>query len=210
MLSSIVTLFLIFSFSLAVEAHQPARGKIFATAGPYFYQSFPDSKYVGANASLLGGFALAVEGDVDKNGGLEIGLAYLHQLYFREKNGLVLTEKVKRIKATTGYRHWFNTKFSAGLFFSNSYSIGDVRVVYNSAPIPDGFGTAAQDISDNGMELSLQHEFLSNDTTAGIVDLRYTYSFSAHSDEVKDLYGVVIGIKHFIQSSEKGADATTE
>ncbi|MEK6555043.1 MAG: hypothetical protein AABZ31_07380, partial [Bdellovibrionota bacterium] len=129
---SIVTLFFILSFSLTAGAHQPKRGKIFASAGPYVYRSFPDSSYTGAEAPWLGGFSIFVEGDVDKNGGLEIGLTYLHQLYFVRKGDSVLVEKVKRVRASTGYRHWFGHDFSGALFFTNAYSIGDVEEIHES------------------------------------------------------------------------------
>lgn len=181
-------------------AHEPQRGDIYATWGPYFYRSFPNSSYIGADAPTLMGFSLAVEGDVDKNGGLEIGLSYLHKLYYRKEDAVTLVEKIKRVKATTGYRHWFNSKFSAAFLFFNAYSAGDPRTIHQSGSLPSNFKTSAHETADNGIEVSVSFEMFGNQKTTAVFDLRYSYSFTTQAGEVADLYGVVVGLKHLVQS----------
>lgn len=203
--SSLVTLLFLF-ISVAASAHQSKRGKITGTVGPFFYQSFPGTQYTGAENPLLEGFTLVAEGGVDKNGGLEIGLTYMHQLYFREQGEGVIVEKVKRIHAFTGYRHWFNPSLSVAAAFYNAYSMGDVAVVHRYGSLHRHFKTTAREIADDGLDFSVQYEFARKKKTAIIIDLRYSYSFDAQSGEVPDVYGVFIGFKQFIQARDKGAD----
>ena len=196
-----LSLFFLF-LGLAAHGHVPKRGQIYAVAGPYLYQTQLRSGYVGADNPPLGGFSLFVNGDVDKNGGLEIGLAYMQKLHFRKKGDAVLVEKIKRVKATTGYRHWFGPSISAAFLFYNAYAVGDVQTIHQSGVQPFEFKTSAHEISDDGFEVSLQYEFWRGEKSSAVVDLRYSYSMSNASGEIADLYGVIVGYKYLAQTSE--------
>lgn len=204
MLRLCVTLF--FLIPLLAHAHRPKRGKITGVWGPLWHQSFPTSGFHEFENRKRLGFSLSVAGDVDKNGGLDIGLAYLEQDYFIRETGSEAVERVKRWKATTGYRHWFGRDVSAGLFFVNSYSLGGAKKIFASGPRGDELKTTAHVVSDNGMEASLQYEFAQSSKLAGILDLRYSYSFTTEKGETPDMWGVLFGFKHFIQASQPDSD----
>ncbi len=192
-------------FSLTVFAHAPKTGTVYGTFGPYLYHTPAPT-----HSPLLGGVALIAEGDVDKNGGVEIGLFYLHKPYFREKRGAFLVEKMKRMDITLGYRHWVSDRFSAALAFSTAYSMGDAQEIRKDAGLPTDFSTTASKITEYGVNLSLLselHRFKNGDALT--LDARYTYPLNGKSGERNDVVGAVIGVKFFVQENEK-VEASTQ
>lgn len=208
------TIILILAVLLATPqlyAHQPKRGKVIATAGPIFFQRYVDRDYPGVENPLGAGFFIAAEGDVDKHGGLEITLGYMKKRYFKKEAGSLLVEEIKRVQTSTGYRHWFTPKWSAALGIFTSYSIGDVGTIEDSrAPGWKKFETAAQKQAEDGLEFSFQHEFITKKNFGVLVDLKYSYSFSAHDNESPNVYGVMIGYKQFIQGNEPDSSLLNE
>jgi hypothetical protein len=195
-----IILAIIFMFNFDLFAHSPEEGQIWVTTGPYFYQtktSVPQPE----KAPYLG-YGLIAEGDVDYNGGVEIALFYLDKLYFIEKGGDQVVEKIKRMFITTGYRHWFNRTFSfAGALFS-SYSMGDPKIVVSPDTV-DGLKTSARNITEYGMDFSLQVEVWGNGVIAAVVDTRYSWSTTRNEGEDADVYGVTLAFKYLIPKKHK-------
>ena len=120
---------IIFLFNFECFAHSPEEGQIWATTGPFIYQT-KTARSQPEKAPYLG-YGLIAEGDVDMNGGVEIALFYVDKLYFIEKGGDNVVEQIKRMYITTGYRHWFTNWFSfAGALFS-SYSMLEEKLKYS-------------------------------------------------------------------------------
>src|ERR1043165_7776681 len=95
-----IVIFLLIGISQLSFGHTPEEGSIYATLGPFLYKTAYEGKIPGVHSPFLGGFGLLVEGDVDKNGGLELGAIYQHKMYFRSQEGMVLAEKTKVLNVT--------------------------------------------------------------------------------------------------------------
>ena len=175
-------------------AHTPEEGKIWATFGPFAYQTKmhdPDKK-----TPAFGG-GLVAEGDVDYNGGVEIAMIYIDKLYRIDRGGQSLEELIKRMYITTGYRHWFAKPFSFGGAFFSSYSMGDPKIIHDTFSSGD-VETTARAITEYGFDFSLQWEMWSNETVAVVADGRYSWSLTRKAQEDADLYGVMIGLKYLV------------
>jgi len=154
-LNAIIVVFIVL-LNFECFAHAPKEGQIWATTGPYLYRT-KTSMTQPENPPNLG-YGVIAEGDVDMNGGVEIAIFYLDKLYFLGKGGEQITEQIKRMFITTGYRHWFNKNFSfAGALFS-SYSMGNPKVVIAPDNL-DNLETSAREITEYGMDFSFQFEF---------------------------------------------------
>ena len=170
-----------------------------ATLGPYIYQTQTPRNFAIESPVMAGG-GLLVEGGVDYNGGIEIGLFYIHQVYYREERSQILAEKVKRMHITLGYRHWFDPSFSAGVSFFSAYSMGNHKIIQREALPSGATTTSAQDATEYGFDASLQWEFWRDKHSAVLVDARYSYSVTKKSDEFGDHVGLLIGYKHSIEA----------
>lgn len=180
-------------------AHESQRGKVMATAGPYIYQTKTDIDLNDAHSPVLGGFTLLAEGGVDKNGGVELGMTYLHKIYYRRSEGQVVAEKIKRMQMTVGYRHWFNSFVSTGLSYYSSYAMGDPTIIHNDF-LGSPVYTTAQKVAETGFDLSLQAELYRDNLFTIITDIRYSYSLSARSGEEADVMGIMIGYKREVEA----------
>ncbi len=178
-------------------AHESQRGKAMATAGPYTYQTKTD---IDDHSPVLGGFTLLAEGGVDKNGGVELGMTYLHKIYYRKSEGHIIAEKLKRMHMTVGYRHWFNSIFSMGLAYYSSYAMGDPSIIHNDFIGPPIY-TSAHKVTETGFDISLQAEVYRTNRFTIVTDLRYSYSLSARSGEDADVMGIVIGYKREVDAN---------
>src|SRR5690554_6853437 len=83
-------------------SHQPEEGKIFGTFGPHIYQSHLMQTEASVDNPIEKGFGLIAEGDLDHNGGLEIGMFYLNKQYVRQRSDQLLIERAKRMYITMG------------------------------------------------------------------------------------------------------------
>lgn len=149
-----------------------------------------------------------LEGDIDKNGGAEISISYLQKVYATRKYGVVNMEKMKRIHITMGYRHWFNSKFSAGLAFFSAYSVGQGSVIHTDYPEGLRPDSSAKDITEYGFDFSLQHEpwSWSNGKYAVILDARYSMALTSKAKEDGNHFGLLAAFKYEVQ--EKGTDVS--
>jgi hypothetical protein len=194
----IIAILIMFNFECF--AHTSEEGQIWVTTGPYFYQTKTSASQ--PEKAPYVGYGLIAEGDVDFNGGVEIALFYLDKLYFLDRGGDQVVEKIKRMFITTGYRHWFKKTFSfAGALFS-SYSMGDAKIVV----APDKAGelrTSARDITEYGMDFSLQTEIWGNEQMAAVIVTRYSWSTTRNQGEDADVYGVALAFKYLIPKKHR-------
>lgn len=188
-----------FVFGSAAWAHPPEGGKIWGTLAPMVtrtktsHDAVLSAPYVGAGA--------VVEADVDDNGGVEVGLFYQNKVYVRERGAEVLVERIKRMYVTTGYRHWFAPWVSAAVAVASSYSMGDPQVI--AGRVRDTFRTTARDITEYGIDVSLQWEIWGEGDVAVVADARYAHSLSRNQGEDADVYGFLLGYKHRVPNRKR-------
>lgn len=197
-------LFIAASFCpFAAHAHPPKEGTIMATLGPYIYRTNYSGTVDELESPIMSGAGLLVEGDVDRNGGLEVGAFYLHKDYFRSQDGHLLQETTKIMYITMGYRHWLTRRVSGAAAFYSSYTMGDYRVVHNDFPPGTAVDTSARDTTDYGFDFSLQYEFLVWNKLHFVLDGRYSLMVTPKYHEDGDHYGALIGVKYLVQEKTR-------
>ncbi len=195
---------IIFLASAPVWAHTPREGDIRTSIGPYWYQT--DRRDHTFSPETQGGFGIITEGDVDDNGGIEVGVFYVRQFFSIQKDGRKLGEFGKRIYITLGYRHWFSRQFSTGVGFFSSYAMGDSEIV-NSDFAPNAQPkTSASDVTEYGFDFSLQWEPLTRDRLALVFDARYSLSVTPKPGEAANFFGILVAFKYYVQGSDPGVD----
>jgi hypothetical protein len=195
----VITLSMLLGFGWQAFAHEPADGSIWASLGPFALQAHPRNH--GFDNPLLGGFGLIAEGDLNKNGGIEISAFYLNQEFSLEQNGKSIEEIGHRVYIVSGYRMWATPKFSGELGFFSSYSIGSGRVLHNQLG-GDPPETSAHVITAYGFDLSAQWEAWHQDRYAAIVDARYSYSVTSRPGEDSNFYGILVALKYYVQNPD--------
>lgn len=185
-------------FVMSALAHTPEEGKIYATLGPTLYSTQTPGTLLPDESHRIG-LSLTVEGDVDKNGGVELTFGYENKLYFKESSGLYLAEEIKRMVIGAGYRHWFNPNISVATHFVSAYSMGNIDVVHTDFASNLEKKTSAHDITEYGFDFSLLYEFWRHENHHMTIDLRYFASTSRGGDESADVVSTVIGYKRLIQ-----------
>jgi hypothetical protein len=181
------------------SAHTPEEGRIYVSAGPFVYKTNFEAPNPNIKSAWLGGGGLFVEGDVNRHGGLEVGIMYMHKMFFRRELSDILAEKIKLLHITMGYRHWFSERFSGGLSFYSSYTMGDKEVIHSDFTPPDLYDTSARDTTEYGFDLSLQWEAWRHEVLTMVIDTRYSWSVTPKSREDSDHYGALVVLKHLIQ-----------
>ena len=88
---------------------------------------------------------------------------------------------------------------SKGYFYS-VFSVGDYQTVFNDTAIGSGF-TSARDITEYGIDLSLQWEIWTKSSLVFVLDGRYFVSLSAKSGEDSNLYSLLLGLKYLIKEN---------
>ncbi len=185
-------------FTLSAQAHRPHEGKVFATVGPYFYQTqavhAPDLKY----APPLVGAGLIAEGDLGDDGGAEGGMFYIDKTYQRTFQSGIVVMKTDKLIVPLGYRRWFGEKISGGVFLTSLFSVGDPRIIYSTVGYSDQT-TGASVLVEYAADLSVQWEAWTNGTYSLLLDGRYSISLTPHSNEDANQFGLLIGIKYLIK-----------
>ena len=80
--------------------------------------------------------------------------------------------------------------------------MGDAKVVVPPDTV-DGLKTSAQDITEYGMDFSLQAEIWSNEEMAAVIDTRYSWSTTRNQREDADVYGIALAFKYLIPKKRK-------
>lgn len=195
----------LFWFSLFLSwpafAHQPKDGDIYATLGGFVYSTHEiDHQF---DTPTLVSPVLIAEGDLDDNGGLEISMFYLRNSFSVKKDGLIATERIKRMYITMGYRHWFNDRFSGAISFFSSYSMGELQIMRDDFAAAERPRTSASDVTEYGFDFALGAELWRSGRFALVLDTRYAASVTAKRGEDSNHYGALIALKYFVQSREK-------
>lgn len=191
----------ILGLAIPAAAHQPVDGDIHAAFGWMGYQTEAIDHYW--KPQLLVSPGLIVEGDLNSYGGLEIAFFYLQNPFSVKEDGRVLTEKVKRMYISMGYRYWFNVKYSAAVGFFSSYSMGSPRTVHDEFGVLEHPTTSASDTTEYGFDVSVQYEPWHKDRAAFVIDGRYSYSVTPKKHEDSNHYGVLFAFKYFVQARER-------
>ncbi len=196
-----VKLFLFLFILPTARAHEPRTGQIHGLLGPFIYRT----NFAGVNGfgetPFLGGAGMQVQGDIDPNGGIEIAVFYTQDLYKRDLGGLYIIEKTKRVRVSTGYRHWFSRQLGLGGLLYSAYSIGDPSVIHSDFQPVGAPDTSAGDVTEYGLDLSLQWEFWRSSVLAAVLDARYSYSLTDKDNEDGDQYGLFLALKFQVQQS---------
>lgn len=196
---------LLLSSGVNVLAHQPVDGDIYASFGGMTYLTTPFKHPFNPNPVLLAP-GLAVEADVGSRGGVEISMFYLDNPFSVKETGKLVVEQIKRVYISTGYRLWFNPRISAAAAFASSYIIGDKKTLrddFNGANTPP---TSASDVTEYGVDLSLQDELFRRARYSLIVDGRYGWSLTPKSHEDSDHVGVFLALKYFLQARTRNPE----
>lgn len=180
-------------------AHVPEEGKVTAVIAPFFYKTSFEGTSTDVGSPLLMGGALIAEGDINKNGGLEIGIFLINKIYLRKTETEELAEKIKQIYVTMGYRYWFNQKWSLAAAFFSSYIMGERKMIHSTFMPPRDINTSASDTTEYGFDFSLQHEFWRQGDFSALIDTRYSLSVTDKSNEYGDHYGFLVGLRYQIQ-----------
>jgi len=197
----LVLIILLFLSSNAF-AYNPAEGKVTATFGPYYTKTRFPGAGSGAEAKIMNGFGLIALGDISDHGSLEIGTFVLPKLFFRQSNGLYITEQTEIVQITMGYRYWINPYFSTSAAFYSSYSMGNVGIIHNDFPPGQEIDTSARDITEYGIDFALQGDLWSSDRLAVTLETRYSASVTNKQNEYGDHYGVLLGLRYLVQEDK--------
>lgn len=180
-------------------AYTPKEGNVTATLAPYFYQTRFQGSDSGAQSPYLGGFGLIVLGDANDKGSLEIALLHTNKIYFREQGEKYIAEQVKLMQITMGYRWWLSHLWSASLTFTSSYPMGDSSIVHSDFAVGQEPTTSADDLTEYGLDISVQYDIWQNEKWAVISDFRYSLSVTNKPREYGDQQGILIGVRYLVQ-----------
>lgn len=192
------------------SAYKPKEGNISATLGWILHQTNFDSTHTGARAPYQGDVALVATGDINDVGSIEVGVYHLNKQYFRSQGFQYVGEAVETIHITMGYRHWWAPRFSTALSFASSHSMGYVTRIHDDFAPGQAINTSASDTTEYSADLSIQYDLFSYDRFTAAINGIYSLSFTGKPNEKADHYGVIIGLRYFIQEKqvvEKPRDA---
>jgi hypothetical protein len=186
-------------FNSAGHCYEAQEGKVTAAFGTFLYKTDFAATKSGAVSSELANGALLIGGDISRTGSLEISIFPMHKLYYKEKDQLVLVEKVQQMHISMGYRYWIGTYLSTALAFYSSYPMDSAVIVHSDFAVGADEVTSARDKTEYGLDLSIQTEVWSNDRISFIVDGRYSLSTTSIENEKANHYGILLALKFLVQ-----------
>ncbi len=193
-------LFFIFPlFSQIASAYQPKEGNVQATLGPMILKTPFRNSESGSISPVRFGEALIANGDISNHGSLEIAMIHMNKIFLREQGPFVFSEEREMMYITMGYRHWLSEYLSAAMALFSTYAIGSPSTRHNDFPAGQEPTTSASDNTEYGLDMSLQAELWHQDPFTVLVDGRYSLSVTNKSHESGDHYGLIIGVRYFIQ-----------
>ncbi len=184
------------------SAYTVKEGNISASLGPFIYQTNYESGPGRPKSPLMGDMALLVQGDVNERSSLEISLFHMNKVFFRDHGGSFIEEQLELMQVGLGYRVWVNHYVSVAWALYSSYAMGDYKTVHYEQSPGNDIDTSARDITEYGMDFSLQAEVWSQDRLAVIMDARYGRSLTSKPNEHGDHYGMLVALRYFIQSRD--------
>jgi hypothetical protein len=190
-------------FNLQGFAYTPQEGDVSASMGPFLYKTNFKGGQDRAESNYKADFGLLVQGDSSDKGSLEISLFHMNKSFFRDQGGDFLAEEVELMQVGLGYRRWLGHYFSAALDFYSSYAISDPHVIHSTNVSGNPLDTSASDITEYGLEGSLQAELWSQGRFGLIFDARYAHSFTSKENESGDHYGGLLALRYFVQGKNR-------
>lgn len=190
-------------FNLNCFAYEPEEGKVTATLGPFYSRTNYGGGNSGSNVAFLGGAGVVAVGDINKNGSLEVGMFYSPRVFFREHTDLLIAEKTQAMHISMGYRRWINSYFSTSLSFYSSYSMGDPVVIYSDFTSGTEIDTSARDVTEYGLDGSMQADLITYDKVTLIFSGRYSLSLTSKDNERADQFGFFLGLRFLVQEDKK-------
>lgn len=185
-----------------VSAYSPKEGNISATFGWVLHRTNFQTSHTGASAPYQGDLALLLTGDVNDRAAIEIAAYHMNKQFFRDLGSQYVGEETEQIEITMGYRHWIAPSFSVAVAFSSAYTLGYVRQIHNDfAPLP-AIDTSAQDKVEYAGHFSAQADLYTFERWTASVNALYSLSFTGKPNEKADHYGIVIGLRYFIQEKQ--------
>lgn len=182
--------------------YSPSKGQITATFGPCLvqpYWPYPP----GDLAPWSGGVSLIVNGDLNAQDSLEIGLANYHKLYLINLDDGPISEKTEVLHITMGYRHWLANFISVSASLYTDYPHGEVQLQHAQSNPTASTETSAHRNVNYGIDLSAQAELTRWSTSSLILDARYSRALTKKANEFADNYNMMIGLKYIIQDTTK-------
>ncbi|MEZ0393186.1 MAG: hypothetical protein ACAH59_13275 [Pseudobdellovibrionaceae bacterium] len=201
-------IFALFLTSSDLWAYVPKEGNVTAAVGPYLHQNDFQSAGSRLEVPVLGGFALIAQGDVNDRGSLDLGFFYLQKDFYRDQGSQFLAEKTDMLLVTMGYRWWLSERFSTAFAFFSSYTMGEPEVMYRTVTPGESFDTSATDITEYGLQFSLQAELWTQDQFALILDGRYSYFLTLKENEHGNDYGALIALRYLVQEKKSQNEKT--
>lgn len=184
-------------------AYDPVEGQVTATLGPYFSRTNFGPLDSRLNTSYKPGTALIAVGDINEKASLEISMFYLPQMFFRQQDGKLISEKTQLMHIGMGYRRWWNHYFSTSLAFYSSYSMGDPKIVYSDFTPGTEINTSARDITEYGFDLSAQGDLWNSKLFTLVFETRYSLSVTSKPGEKSDQYGFLLGLRYMVQEEKR-------
>lgn len=180
-------------------AYTPSEGNVTAIFGTYIYKTDYPQTATGGKSPYLGGLGFIVLGDINDKGSLEIALFNMHKHFFREDLGRAIIEQTQTMHITMGYRRWINPYFATSLAFYSAYSMGDPEIIHSDFTKATQIDTSARDITEYGLDFSVQGDLWNGDEWAAVAEFRYSLSLTYKEMEKADHYGIFIGARHLVQ-----------
>ncbi len=193
---------LLLILSVQSFAYKPKEGNISAVLGPFVSRTNFKPIEQQPKAPYLGGGGLIVQGDLSDHSALEIAMFQIDKVFYRYENGDFASEQTELVHITLGYRKWFTPYLSASCAIFSSYTAGSVIEVDKRIAAGHELLTSARDITEYGLDFSIEAEVWSSGRYAAIIDARYSIDLTRKPNEKADHYGALIGIKYFIQEKQ--------
>ncbi|MGZ3768469.1 MAG: hypothetical protein ACXVCP_07335 [Bdellovibrio sp.] len=149
------------------------------------------------------GLGLFMLGDINSYSSLEITMISMSKTYFRRDNGLLLVEKVPTVHVSIGYKNWYNEKLSGSMSLFTSYPLEEAEKIYNEFPPGQESITTAREKYETGLDFGLERELWISGRYAFYGGIRYSLSLTRKSSEFSDQYGILIGLRYFVQGKDK-------
>lgn len=183
-------------------AYDPEEGNVSATLGPYLYKTNFGHAKVGYESPERLGFGLVANGDLNKNGALEIGIFTLTKSYLREVASKYIVQNAELLHITMGYRHYIRRWLSTSLTFFSGYALGNPETIYSEFSPTDRIDTSAKDNTEYGFDFAGQVELVSHKRWGVVMEGRYSLSLTPKEQEHADHFGLLLGLRYVISSAK--------
>ncbi len=192
-------IFLFLGGSVNSWAYQAQSGQVNAFFGPFFHKTDYENSKIFYDDRWSGGFGLMVTGDLHEKAALELSIFHFYKTFFREFENRLLVERTGFLHVTMGYRRYLTDKWSSSISFTSSYTMEKLRQIYSTHLPTDNRPTSANDITEYGFDLALQHELWSRLEEAVVLDGRYHISVTNKMNERGNHYGLFLAYRRLIK-----------